>query len=220
MLLILRRDNMSNYSTLVRITDQIRKEAPSQYHRYYPLETDTEELNQARSKAFIHLYLKVRFGLLDFEERQKFVTDDIDDGGIDGYYIDTEDKKIYLIQSKFRTTEHGFQEKEIQLRDLLKMDCSRIIKGETCYEDGKPYNGKILSLIQKIRSIPDIALYSYQVVLLANLKGITEPQLQKVVGGLPIEVVNFESCYHDVPPLNGSSYNLVKEGEGNGQKGI
>ena len=145
---------MSNYNTLIRILDQIRKEAPAQYKSYYPLEIETEKLSQARSKAFVHLYLKVRFGLLHFEERQKYITDDIDDGGIDGYYLDKENKTIYLIQSKFRTHEVAFQEREIQLQELLKMDCDRVIRGETCYEDGKPYNGKVQSLIRSIQSVP------------------------------------------------------------------
>ena len=70
---------MSNYDTLVKILDQIRNEAPSQYKSYYPVESDIEKVNQARSKAFIHLFLKVRFGLLDFLEREKRVTDDTDD---------------------------------------------------------------------------------------------------------------------------------------------
>lgn len=199
---------MGNYETLVRILDQIRKEAPYQYKSYYPLDNETEKLNQARSKAFIHLYLKVRFGLLNFEERERYITDDIDDGGIDGYYIDEENKQIYLIQSKFRTNEAGFQDKEIQLQDLLKMDCERVIRGETRYESGSMYNGKVQTLIKGIQSIPDIALYTYQVVILANLKSITESQLKKLVGGLPAEVMSFERCYDELvfPVVTGTYF--------------
>ena len=189
---------MSNHEILVRILDQIRKEAPAQYKSYYPLEAEIEKLNQARSRTFIHLYLKVKFGLLDFEERQQFITDDIDDGGIDGYYIDGEEKKIYLIQSKFRVSETAFHDKEIELQEILKMDTERIIHGETCYEDGKAYNGKIQAFIKRIQSIPDIALYSYEVVILANLTKLSQSQLKKLVGGLPTEILNFERCYNEL----------------------
>jgi len=202
---------MSNYDTLVRILDQIRKEAPTEYKSYYPIESNIEKVNQARSKAFIHLFLKVRFGLLDFVERGKWVTDDTDDGGIDGYYVDEENKGIYLIQSKFRINEMNFKEKEMELQDILKMDAVRIIEGETCYEDGKQYNGKIQVLIKRIQSIPDIALYEKKIVILANLTNITQPQLKKLVGGLPSEVFNFERCYKELvfPVVTGTYFSAT-----------
>lgn len=202
---------MSNYETLVRILDQIRNEAPSQYRSYYPVEDDTEKVNQARSKAFIHLFLKVRFGLLDFLEREKWVTDDIDDGGVDGYFIDEETKIICLIQSKFRTNEMNFKDKEIELQEILKMDADRIVKGETSYENGNKYNGKIQILLRKIQSISDIALYKYQVIILANLTNITQPQLNKLVGGLPSEVFNFERCYRQLvfPVVTGTYFSAT-----------
>lgn len=199
---------MSNYETLVRILDQIRKEASAQYKSYYPLETDVEKLNQSRSKAFIHLFLKVKFGLLDFEERQQYITDGIDDGGIDGYYTDTEEKKIYLIQSKFRVSEVAFKNKEIELQEILKMDTERIMHGETCYEDGKAYNGKIQALLKRIQSIADIALYKWEVVILANLTTLSQAQLKKLVGGFPTEILNFERCYDELvfPVVTGTYY--------------
>lgn len=199
---------MSNYETLVNILDQIRKEAPAEYKFYYPLETDVENLNKARSRAFIHLYLKVKFGLLDFTERQHFVTDDIDDGGIDGYYIDEDNKNLCFIQSKFRTNEAAFEYREIQLQEILKMDVQRILDGETCYENGNEYNGKIQDLIKRIQKIPDIVLYKPYIVILANLTKITEPHLKKVVGGLPIEVFDFERSYSDLvfPVVTGTYY--------------
>lgn len=202
---------MSNYGTLINILDQIRKEAPPKYKSYYPLEGEIDKLNHARSKAFIHLYLKVQFGLLDFEERQQYVTDDTDDGGIDAYYIDKENRKIYLIQSKFRISEKAFQEREIQFRELLKMDCDRVMHGETCYEDGRQYNGKVQTLIKNVRTIPDIAMYDCQVVILANLKGVTESQLRKLVGGLPARIINFEDCYKELvfPVVTGTYFSAT-----------
>lgn len=81
---------MSKYKTLVKILDELRKEAPPEYKRYYPIETDIDELNKARSRTYIHLFLKVKFGLITFDEREPYITDDTNDGGIDGYYIDKE----------------------------------------------------------------------------------------------------------------------------------
>ena len=90
------------------------------------LDTEVEKLNQARSRAFIHLFLKVRFGLLDFLERERVVTDEFNDGGIDAYFIETDTKKVYFIQSKFRTVQDNFIEKEITLDEILRMDVDRI----------------------------------------------------------------------------------------------
>jgi len=199
---------MSKYQTLVTILDQIRKEAPSQYKSYYPLESDIEKLNQARSKAFIHLYLKVKFGLLDFEEREKYITDDIDDGGIDGYYIDEDNKRIYLIQSKFRTSESGFQHKEIKLQEIMKLDVDRIVHGETCYEDGKKYNGKVQTLMKRIQSIEAIVLYKFQIIILANLRNVTESQMKRLLGEFSVEVLDFERCYRELvfPVVTGTYF--------------
>jgi len=98
------------YETLVNILDQIRKEAPPEFKRYHVLDTDIEKLNNARSRAFIHLFLKVRFGLLDFKDREYFLTDGPDDGGVDAYFINKESYSICIIQAKFRTTYDNFRE--------------------------------------------------------------------------------------------------------------
>jgi hypothetical protein len=103
---------------LLNILDHIRDEAKSTPFtaRYIASTTDPEQINQERARAFIHLYLKVRFGLLDFVEREHFITDGAYDGGIDGFYIDSEQKVAYFIQSKFRTTESNFATKQITLK--------------------------------------------------------------------------------------------------------
>ncbi len=131
---------MSKYATLLNILDQIRTEAPEANRRYRPPQSNPEEINNARSRAFIHLFLKVKFGILEFTEREKYITDDPQDGGIDGYYLDEGLKTIYFIQSKFRTTEINFAEKPIDLTELLQMDVNRIATGENTYESGIPYN--------------------------------------------------------------------------------
>ncbi len=43
---------------------------------------------------------------------------------------------------------------------------------------------------------------------MANLKGITESQLKKLSGGLPVEVVNFEKCYKELvfPVVTGTYF--------------
>ncbi|MFK8039602.1 MAG: hypothetical protein AB8B74_15025, partial [Crocinitomicaceae bacterium] len=73
---------MTKYQTLINILDTIIKEAPASMNKKYPKTNDVEKLNQSRARAFIHLYLKVNFGLLDFNEREHFITDDSYDGGI------------------------------------------------------------------------------------------------------------------------------------------
>lgn len=162
------------YETLLQVLDKIRDEAPQQQaSRYRPDENDLEKVNQARSRAFIHLYLKVMFGLADFSEREHRVTDGTRDGGVDGYHIDPETKIIYLVQSKFRTNEKNFESKEIRLEELLLMDISRILDGETLDEQGCEYNGKIKQFQREVSSIPDVARYSYRIAILANLSGVS-----------------------------------------------
>jgi hypothetical protein len=188
---------MSKYQTLVKILDELRKEAPQEYRRYYPIESNIEELNKARSRAYIHLYLKVKFGLLNFLEREKFITDDVDDGGVDGYYIDKDNKKIYFIQSKFRSNEENFEKKNIELDDLLNMNLDRITKGENTYLNGKEYNKKIKNLISEIQSIDDYTKYKEVVILLANLKDKYRDKI-KPLTLFPTEIFDYDRCYNEL----------------------
>src|ERR1051325_1439175 len=199
---------MSKYQTLVNILDELRKEAPAENKRYYPLETDLEKLNQARSRAFIHLFLKVKFGLLDFKERERLITDGPYDGGIDGYYIDEELKRVYLIQSKFRAIEGNFQNKEIGLRELLGMDVDRISDGETTDENGNEYNGKIKQLLRELGEVPDIGRYKYEVIILANLKEKTPSKLKRLTGGFGAMVFDYDRTFRELvfPVVTGTYY--------------
>lgn len=52
---------MNKYDILVNIVDQIMGEAPSGYKRYYPEPQNIEKVDQARSRVFIHLFLKVHY---------------------------------------------------------------------------------------------------------------------------------------------------------------
>lgn len=199
---------MSQYQTLVNILDEIRKEAPSTYKNYYPLESDTEKRNLALSKCYIHLFLKVKFGLLDFTKREEYITDGPSDGGIDAYYIDSTNRVIFLIQSKFRMSRKNFEEKTISIDELLSMDVSRVTDGQMTDEQGQKYNSKILSLIEKIQKIADISRYNYEIILLANLKNYKTTQINRVVAGFPVQVFNFEKCYEELvfPVVSGSYY--------------
>jgi len=123
------------------------------------------------------------FGLTDFTERERTITDGAQDAGIDGYYIDTDSKTIHIVQAKFRTTRANFESKEITLEELLAMDVTRVLEGESLDESGIEYNGKIKQLQREVSSLPDVARYSYRVAILANLKGIAASRIKQLTGG-------------------------------------
>ena len=202
---------MSKYATLVNILDKLRSEAPREFKTYHALPSEIEKLDFARSRAFIHLFLKVRYGLLDFIERNKFITDGSYDGGVDAFYIDESTKTISLIQSKFRTTESNFEEKQIELKEILKMDCDRIAKGLGEDEDGNKYNGKIQGFIEKVQQLPDPARFKWQIVILANLKNVKPSDLWKLTGGISAEVFDFTRTYRDLvfPVVSGTFFNVA-----------
>lgn len=198
------------YPTLVNILDALRLESPAGAKRYRPAKTaPVEQLNQARALAYIHLYLKVKFGILGFADREKLITDGSQDGGIDAYYIDSEKKVIYEIQSKFRTTEANYEGKEITLDELMAMDIDLIVKGMIADSRGNNFNDAIREFQKKLQSIPDIALYAHKVVILANLERLTEGQIRKIVGNFDHEVVNFTRAYNELvfPVCTGTYYN-------------
>ena len=199
---------MTKYKTLVKILDELRKEAPPEYKRYYPIETDIDELNKARSRAYIHLFLKVKFGLITFDEREALITDDTCDGGIDGYYIDKEYKRIFFIQSKFRANETNFENKNIEIEDLLNMELDRITKGERYDIAGTKFNKKIQKLIDEIQAIDDYPKYKETVILLANLKDKYRDKI-KPLTLFPAEIYDYEKCYNELvfPVVSGSFFN-------------
>ncbi|OHX21926.1 hypothetical protein BI344_05345 [Chromobacterium sphagni] len=151
------------------------------------------------------------FGISDFSIRERTITDASGDGGIDGYHIDTDAKTIYFIQSKFRINENNFESKEIELEELLMMDISRIMEGETIDDAGQEYNGKIKQLQREISSLPDVGRFSYRIAILANLKNITPSRLMKLTGGYAAEVFNFEKTYEQLvfPVITGTYYTAL-----------
>lgn len=204
---------MSKYSILLDILDRLRDESNGTRYSglYAPTTLDQDKINQARSRAFIHLFLKVSFGLLSFDDREHLITDGSFDGGIDGYYIHKEIKTIYFIQSKFRTTETNFETKNISLDEILVMDIDRILKGEDHDTNGNEYNGKIKGMIREIGEVEDIARYRYQVVILANLNKADPDQLRRLTGGYATEIFSYSECYQKLvfPVISGTYFNAA-----------
>src|SRR3990172_2167454 len=130
------------YETLLNTLDKICEAAPDNFVSYKVDKNNIESLNQARSKAFIHLYLKVKCGMASFLERHDFITEGTQDGGVDAYYIDRENKIIYLIQSNFRTTKDKFEKRKITANDLVRMEVQKILKGEEKDSRGNPFSDK------------------------------------------------------------------------------
>lgn len=197
-----------SYETLLRTLDAIRNEAPKSFTSYHPKQDDTEKLNQARAKAFIHLFLKVRFGISDFSKRHEYICDGSQDGVIDGYHIDTESRKVTLIQSKFRTTERNFQEKSIEVNELLKMEVGRVSRGVKIDSNGVEFSARISSFQKKISEIRDIALYDWQVVLLANLKGVNDEQIRQLLDNMEYETFDHPRTYDELvfPLTTGTNF--------------
>lgn len=197
-----------SYNTLVRTLDVLRKEAPNSFKSYHPKIEDTDKLNQARSAAFIHLLLKVRFGLIEFVNRHDYICEGTQDGGVDGYYIDSETRCITLIQSKFSTTEKNFEGKSIDVSELLKMEVGRISRGEKTDSNDIPFSARITAFQKKISEIRDIALYKWRVVILANLKSVNDEQLRRLLDNMEYEVFDYPRTYRELvfPLTTGTSY--------------
>ena len=189
---------MEKYNILVNILDALRSEAPTDFSFYHPNENDVEKLNHARSKAYIHLFLKVKCGLMSFRERNDLITDGSQDGGLDAYYIDREKKKLYLIQSKFRTTEFNFIEKSIVADDLVKMEIDRILKGEKQDSRGLEFNDKVKSFQVAWRNIPDHANYEYIVVFLGNLRNYSDEQVKRLIENYPYLIYDHKKTYDEL----------------------
>lgn len=200
---------MKKYQILINILDKIRSNAPIDlFGKYNPPFSETEKLNQARARAYIHLYLKVKFGILNFIEREHYITDGGYDGGIDGYYINHDNKTIYFVQSKFRIHEKNFEEKEIKLEEILAMDINRILGGEKSDEMGNSYNGKILQLQREISQLDNIGRFSYKVIILANLSPISDYKIRQLTGGFSTDIINHQNCYEDLifPVISGTYF--------------
>jgi hypothetical protein len=195
------------YEMLERILDSLRKEAPESYKTYFPIKENLEGLNKARSLAFIHLLLKVKFGVFEFLDRHKLITDGTQDGGLDAYFIDEERKKLFLIQSKFRNTPENFEDKKIYANDLIKMEVSRITKGYPDDSRGVPFNEKIKSFQESLRNIRDIAKYDFIVFFLGNVYNYSDEQIRRIIDNCNYEIYNADKAYEKLLfPLTTGTY--------------
>lgn len=196
---------MKKYDILNQALEVICKEAPSTYKSYLPSEKPEENIKRF-SLAYIHLYLKVKFGISDFVERHALITDGTNDGGLDAYYIDSDNKKLYLIQSKYRANAKNFENKSIDADELLSMEISRITKGVGTDSNGVNYNSKIIDFQNKLKSIRDIAKYDYIVVILANVKHNDE-KIRRLIDNSEYIVFDHEKTYSDlIFPLTAGTF--------------
>lgn len=203
---------MTQYQILLRILDCLREEAPAEFVSLHPDPKDTDKLNSARSKAYIHLFLKVKFGITNFKVRHSYITDGTQDGGIDAYFIDIENKKLFLIQSKFRTTEDNFTAKSVTADDLVRMEVRRILKGEKTDSSGTEFNSKIKQLQKEWSEIGDQAKYDYKVIILGNLRRYTDEQIKRLLDNTQYEIFDFERSYNElIFPLCSGTYYDPKE---------
>lgn len=180
---------------LLKILDEIKKDAPKtkDFKRFYS--GKIEDLNYSRGQAFIHLFLLIKFGLETFEARQRFICDGKFDGGLDAYFISEREKTVYLIQSKFHTTDSSFKAEKIPVSDLVKMELDRIIHGETNDSNGNTYNAKVLEFQLKLNQATQKQVYTHKVIFLANISTISDYQIRKLTSNLDYEVYNYEKSY-------------------------
>jgi AIPR protein len=198
------------YATLCRVLDQILNESNDSKKVNTPHPAHAEHLIQARSRALLHLFLKAKFGQTDYNTREKLVTDGPQDGGIDAYFIDKSAKIIYILQSKFKATASNFSSQNMSSDDILKMQVSRVMRGEKEDELGFSYNEKIIKGMQKnIKSLPDVGSYTTQVILLGNSKKFTKSALDKLVEGYSVDQYHHERIYSELlfPVVNGTYFN-------------
>jgi hypothetical protein len=202
----------NKYQLLISTLDSLINEAPDESTKY---DTSTEEkTNQARSRALIQLFLRTRFGICNFTDAEKFITDGSNDGGLDAYYIDQESKVIYLIQSKFRTNQTNFETQPIHGYDLFKMELGLIVRdGKEKDSQGNRFNGKILGLQREIKDIGgQIGRYKYRLIFLGNIPENLDPnQLNTVSGNIcdEVEIINGKDTYSQLllPYLQSDFYN-------------
>ncbi|TAH52255.1 MAG: hypothetical protein EYC68_08110 [Chloroflexota bacterium] len=186
----------SQFDTLLQVIDHIRAEAPKSLRKIYrPSKAKPELVDSARTRAYIHLYLLVQHGILNFEEREKYITDGQHDGGLDAYYIDHEKKIRYLIQSKFHLTGKKFEVDKMPIGELVKMEIDRILNGDSETSYGKPYNEGVRRFQNELKKAKGI--YHTKVILLANVPH-SDYQIRKSIGYEKYEIFDFTRSYSEL----------------------
>ena len=200
------------YQTLLKILDNIRKQAPdtTEYSRFHSRKQD--DVYYSRGQAFIHLFLLVKFGLEGYEDRQQFVCDGTQDGGLDAYYISETQKTVYLIQSKFKNTGTGFENESIDTSDLVRMEVDRILQGHSDDSNGIVYNPKVLEFQLDYNQATRKQVYKPKVIFLANLKIYNDFQIRKLTNNLDYEIYDFGRSYLELvkPICSGTYYDPEK----------
>lgn len=199
--------NDPRYSTLLKILDGIRNDTPQsdEFQRFHSKKN--EDLIFSRGQSFIHLFLLVKFGVESFEDRHQLICDGPMDGGLDAYFIQPSEKIVYLIQSKFKSSDTGFNGESISVADLVKMELDRILAGETRDSNGVNYNPKIHEFQLNLNQATRKQIYQYKVIFLANLKNLNDFQIRKLTSKLDYQVFDFEKSYIElVKPLCSGTY--------------
>lgn len=200
--------NDPKYNTLIKILDNIRHQAPTaqEFSRFHSRKRD--DLDYTRGQAFIHLLLWVKFGIDTFEQRSQLITDGPSDGGLDAYFISQQERIVYLIQSKFKTTDTGFATESISTADLVRMELDRILQGQTLDTNGTRYNPKINEFQSSYTEATRKAIYTQRVLFLANLKQYNDSQIRKLTSNLDYEIFDCEKSYFELvkPVCSGTYY--------------
>lgn len=204
--------NQRKHELLNSTLDNISESAPAELSVYHPDAENVDAQIHKYSRAQIHLFLRVRFCLLDFNLVESQITDGSGDGGLDAYHIDEEKKVIYLIQSKYKTTPDGYLNSDVDWREFFRMELDRIVRGEVGSISDNQYSGKIHAFQQKIRNITDIARWNYILIYLGNVpSAITKENLLSISGGVcqDAEVLHGNDLYNHVliPYLKRDFYN-------------
>jgi len=198
------------YSTLTRVLDGIRNEpeAATYAKKYANGNSEPDAVKAARARAYIHLLLRVRFGVFSFDACEHFITDGSQDGGVDAYYIDNINKTVYFIQSKFRDGSVNYEEKNISIGEIIAMDIDRILKGESEDKLGNLYSGKIWQLQRELADIADIARFKYRIIILANVRSSELIAIEKIFDPHEVEIINHQLAYRTLvlPIITGTIY--------------
>jgi hypothetical protein len=88
------------------------------------------------------------------------------------------------------------------------MEVGRVSKGEKVDSNAVPFSARIAAFQKKISEIRDIALYSWRVVILANLKNVNDEQMRRLLDNMEYEVFDFPRTYNELvfPLATGTSF--------------
>jgi hypothetical protein len=204
--------NDPKYETLLKILDNLREEAPNTQDFDRFRSNRPEDIQFSRGQAFIHLLLLVKFGLETFKERDQFICDGQLDGGLDAYFISENQKTVYLVQSKFKSTGTGFINESISASYLIRMELDRILFGEPKDSNGNTYNPKIHEFQLNLNQATRKQVFKNKVIFLANLKNYNDFQIRKLTTNLDYDVFDFGRSYLELvkPICSGTYYDPEK----------